>query len=537
MRRFWREIVLVKISILEHVACFGQLNCNPLGIAMKRSLPLAFLFAVTFVAAGFFTCQTTLAQNQSDSDGWETMFNGTDLTGWKVNENKKSVYLEDGCLVTHGARAHAFYVGANGNADFTNFHFKAKVKTTKGANSGIYFHTRFQESGWPNRGYEAQVNNTQKDKKKTGGLYNVQDNFTPPCKDDEWFDYEIIVQGKHIVVKINDKTISDYTEPDDLDRPERCLSHGTFALQAHDPGSKVFYKDLMVKQLDVAVTHSFLGVGKANRTVIVNESGEVEWKWDMPASDGWVLPSGNVLLALYKTKGFPNGGVIEVNRATNEIVWEYKGQQKEVSTVVPLKDNTYLVSELGDEPRAVVINQKGDVLNKMPLACQKKNAHMQTRMLRVLPNGNYIAPHLLDFAVKEYEPTTGKVVNSFATDERGRDKHDWPFTAIRLENGNTVIGCTNGNRVIEVDGDGKIVWSVTNDDLGENLIDDACGIQRLPNGNTVIASYHAKGDKVKLLEVTPEKKVVWRFSGMNAGFHHFQILTTNGKPQENNTWK
>ena len=129
------------------------------------------------------------------------------------------------------------------------------------------------------------------------------------------------------------------------------------------------------------------------------------------------------------------------------------------------------------------------------------------------------------------------VLKVFPTDDRGREKRDWPFTAIRLENGNTLIGCTNGNRVIEVDGEGKIVWSVDNDDLGEALIDDACGIQRLPNGNTVISSYHASGDRVKLFEVTPDKKVVWRYSGMPAGFHHFQILTTNGKPVEPNTWK
>jgi hypothetical protein len=158
-------------------------------------------------------------------------------------------------------------------------------------------------------------------------------------------------------------------------------------------------------------------------------------------------------------------------------------------------------------------------------------------MLRVLPSGNYIAPHLLDFAVKEYEPDTGKVVSSFPTDDRGRDKRDWPFTAIRLKDGNTLIGCTNGNRIIEVDGKGKIVWSVTNEDIGERLFDDACGVQRLPNGNTVVTSYHAKGNAAKLFEVTREKKVVWRYSGMNAGFHHFQILTTNGKALADNNWK
>ena len=186
----------------------------------------------------------------AQDESWENMFNGKSLLGWHVNENPESVFVEDGCLVVNGKRAHAFYVGPQGNTNVKNFHFKTKVMTKPSANSGIYFHTKFLDSGWPNRGYEAQVNNTQQDVKRTGGLYNVQDNLKTPVKDDEWFDYEIIVQGKHIVIKINGATISDYTEPDDLDRPDRQLSSGTFALQAHDPGSKVFYKDMYFKRLD-----------------------------------------------------------------------------------------------------------------------------------------------------------------------------------------------------------------------------------------------------------------------------------------------
>ncbi len=278
------------------------------------------------------------------------------------------------------------------------------------------------------------------------------------------------------------------------------------------------------------VRHSFLGVGKANRVVIVNEENEVTWKLDLPASDGWVLPNGNILLALYGTPEFPNGGIVEVDRETKEFVFQYKGQQKETSTVVVLPNKNYLLTELGPEPRAVEINRDGNVVASTPLQCQKQNFHMQTRMLRVLPSGNFLAPHLLDFAVKEYVPQSGMVVNVFPTDDRGREKRDWPFTAIRLENGNTLIGCTNGNRIIEIDSKGSIVWSVDNQDLGQNLFDDACGVQRLPNGNTVVTSYHAAGDKVKLFEVTRDKQVVWTYNGQNAGFHHFQILTTNGKP-------
>lgn len=183
------------------------------------------------------------------AEDWIEMFNGKDLLGWHVNENPKSVYVEDGCLVTNGERAHLFYVGPTGQADFKDFHFTCKIKTMPKGNSGVYFHTRFQPDGWPNRGYEAQVNNSHGDPKKTGGLYNIQDNFDAVAQDNEWFDYEIVVQGKQIVVKVDGKTVSDYTEPDGLDRPQRQLSSGTIALQAHDPGSKVYYKDLKIKRL------------------------------------------------------------------------------------------------------------------------------------------------------------------------------------------------------------------------------------------------------------------------------------------------
>ncbi len=108
-----------------------------------------------------------------------------------------------------------------------------------------------------------------------------------------------------------------------------------------------------------------------------------------------------------------------------------------------------------------------------------------------------------------------------------------PFTAIRLDNGNTLIDCTHGDCVIEVDPAGKTVWKLTNDDLHGNLIHDACGGQRLPNGNTVITSYAIGENHLHLFEVTPEKKIVWTYSPANKpGVHELQILTTNSKPVE-----
>lgn len=283
------------------------------------------------------------------------------------------------------------------------------------------------------------------------------------------------------------------------------------------------------------ITHSFLAVGHSIPVVIVSEKGEIEWQFDAPASDCWLLPNNHILLALYPTDKYPHGAVIEMVRDTKEIVFEFQGRQQEISTAVRLLDGNTLIAELGPKPQALLVNQDGNIESSMPLACQTENLHMQTRMLRVLPNGHYLAPHLFDFAVKEYDPKTGEVLKSLPTDDRGRDKHDWPFTAIRLADGNTLIGCTHGNRVIEVDPEGKIVWSLTNEDLGEELIHDACGVQRLPNGNTVITSYANSGDAVKLFEVTRDKKVVWRFSGLKAGIHNFQILTTNAKPLDDTT--
>ncbi len=183
------------------------------------------------------------------------LFNGKSLDGWKVNENPKSWAIEDGCIVCQGERSHLFYVGdKNDKKPFKNFHFKADVKTMPNSNAGIYFHTAFQEEGWPKKGFECQVNNSYKgDPRRTSSLYSVKDVLEPAAKDNEWYTQEIIVQGKQVTLKVNGKTLVEYTEPKDQEAGkdfERKLGEGTFALQAHDPGSKVYFKNLMVKRLD-----------------------------------------------------------------------------------------------------------------------------------------------------------------------------------------------------------------------------------------------------------------------------------------------
>ena len=187
---------------------------------------------------------------QPDKDGFYSLFDGKSLAGWKVGGDEKSFFVEDGKLVAAAvkAQAHLFYDGAVKNHNFKNFIVKADVMTLPSANSGIYIHTAYQEAGWPKKGYEIQVNVSHGDPKKSGGLYGIKDCFDPPCKDNVWYTQEITVEGKRIVSKIDGKVIFDYTEPDDV-KGDRRLAGGTFALQAHDPKSKVFFKNIKVKPL------------------------------------------------------------------------------------------------------------------------------------------------------------------------------------------------------------------------------------------------------------------------------------------------
>ncbi|MFQ5731784.1 MAG: DUF1080 domain-containing protein [Planctomycetaceae bacterium] len=179
-----------------------------------------------------------------DAKGWIRLFNGKDFTGWKISDGKQSkIAVKDGMIVCQGPRSHAFTV-----RQFKNFHFKAEVKTTPGSNSGIYFHTKYQASGWPKYGHESQVNVTHRDPVKTGSIYNTVKLFKTPAKDNKWWTHEIIVKGKHVVVKINGKKVIDYTEPPGKKGTVR-LGKGSFALQAHDPKSVVYYRNLMVKPL------------------------------------------------------------------------------------------------------------------------------------------------------------------------------------------------------------------------------------------------------------------------------------------------
>jgi len=212
----------------------------------KFTLPTLLLLIVAPLVA---------ADKKPDADGFVTLFDGTSLDGWKkATENSDSIQLKDGAIVANGNRCHLFYVGDE--QPFKNFHFKCEVMTWPNSNGGIYFHTKYQDTNWPAQGHECQVNNTfERDPQKTGGVYNVAKVLEAPAKDNEWFKYEIIVDGKHVITKINDKVAADYIEDpaalgkDKKIEPGRRVGEGTFALQAHDPGSTVMYRNIKVKRL------------------------------------------------------------------------------------------------------------------------------------------------------------------------------------------------------------------------------------------------------------------------------------------------
>ncbi len=277
--------------------------------------------------------------------------------------------------------------------------------------------------------------------------------------------------------------------------------------------------------------HRFIAFGQ--QTYIVGSKGEKTWSYPAATRDGYLLLNGNILLTLSKGKEFAGGAVIEITPDGQEtLIWS--GTQTEVNSAQPTEAGTFVITEAGHKPRLLEIDRTGRVLVEFPLLCQKENHHLQTRMARKLPDGTYLVPHLLDFAVFHYD-ASGQVLSQLDTSVPGDTQHEihtWPFTAIRHGDGRTLVCCTNGNRVVDFNADGKIDWQLTNDDLPGPWLQDPCGGQVLPNGNIVIACY-AGGRKdpaaPKLVEVNRDKQVVWTYSdGQKVGIHHFQILETNG---------
>lgn len=202
---------------------------------------------VLSVAAG-----VVRAADEKTEEGFVKIFNGKDWTGWKVAERPEAFTIVDGAIVAKGDRAHAFYVGDE--KPFVDFELRLEIMTKPGSNGGVYFHTQYQDNGWPKYGFETQVNQTfTKDPRKSASLYAVKDVKEQIVKDDEWYTHTVIVKGDKVTIKLNDKVVNEYTEPAGTQPGKdftRKLDKGTFALQAHDPKSEIHYRNIRVKRLD-----------------------------------------------------------------------------------------------------------------------------------------------------------------------------------------------------------------------------------------------------------------------------------------------
>jgi hypothetical protein len=217
---------------------------------------LTFILLLSALAASFHAGQASI------EPGFTSLFNGRDLAGWKISGTRESFTVRDGAIVASGPASHAYYDGTIGNHRFRNFELRLDILPRAGANGGVYVLTEFEEVGgnerasgrFPSKGFEIQVYNGTGGP-RTGSLYHVVDLAESLVKDDEWFTETIIVRGDTIVVKVNDKEVVNWTQPEDWNGGRegpgrRITGPGTIALQAHDAKSAVLYKNIRIKPLD-----------------------------------------------------------------------------------------------------------------------------------------------------------------------------------------------------------------------------------------------------------------------------------------------
>jgi len=314
-----------------------------------------------------------------------------------------------------------------------------------------------------------------------------------------------------------------------------------FNIRQDGDSSKVFYdmpplsktKQKPVSKADkpaeeIEPGHPFVICDIHNAEVmIVNEKGDVTWRYPAPrAHDVWMLKNGNVLFS------GPNTGVVEVSMDKKE-VWNYKIPSSEGSIYAcqPLPNGDVMVGVLGPRKGKKKVYNGSRIIEVDRSGKVKKTIRLQTkgpiRLARKTPEGTYLVPSRGDSSIHEYDEESNliRVIKSKGA----------VFLAVRLKNGNTVIGNGTGHELYEVDPNDKVVWKVGEHDLPGIPIRDAAGFQRLPNGNTILCNWGGHGHvgkQTQIVEITPEKKVVWKVfrNSVFATPLHIQVLDVKGDP-------
>lgn len=266
------------------------------------------------------------------------------------------------------------------------------------------------------------------------------------------------------------------------------------------------------------------GDDSTKRIAIIAPDGSVEWEIPVTAiHDATVLPNGNVLLQQGWT-------LVQEVTPDRKVVWQYDaakanpGKPVEVHAFQRLPGGLTMIVESGPA-RILEVDTTGAVKREVKLQVDHPSAHSDTRLVRKIANGNYLVAHEADGRVREYD-ATGKIVWQYDVPLFGKERKgghgpeafgNSVFSATRLPNGNTLIGAGNGHAVLEVTPAGKIVWKVEQNDLPGITLAWVTRVERLPNGNTLIGNCHAGPDNPQLIEVTPDRKVVWSWTD----FTHF----------------
>ena len=271
------------------------------------------------------------------------------------------------------------------------------------------------------------------------------------------------------------------------------------------------------------------------RIAVVNGTGEVEWEHKIDnIHDLHRLPNGNVLFQTSMTK------LLEVDPKDNRVVWQYdagrmngnEGKRVEVHAFQRLPDGNTMIAESGVS-RIIEVDSAGKIVKQIKLQVAKPDAHRDTRLVRKLDSGHYLVAHEGEGAVREYD-ADGKVVWDYPVPTFGKQPKgghgpeafgNAVFSAVRLPNGNTLVATGNGHSVLEVTPDKKIVWEVHQDDLKGVKLAWVTTLQVLPGGNVIIGNCHAGKDNPQLVEVDRNKQVVWTFKDLK----HFGDATSNSQ--------
>jgi hypothetical protein len=264
------------------------------------------------------------------------------------------------------------------------------------------------------------------------------------------------------------------------------------------------------------MTHRFLhGFSDSGSIQIVRKDGTVEWNYMIAqneANDVWMLPNGNILLAF-------KAGAREITMAQPpQVVWEYDSPVgSEVHAVQPLPGGQYLVGESHDDGTSTIyeMDHAKTVLHSFSIT-NGGTRHNQFREVRKTPQGTYLTTQQRAGDKGQEFDGTGKLLRTFPC--------GW-FSAIRLPDGNTLLGCGNDHRVLEVDPNNNIVWQVAQNDLPGNPLLFVAGLQRLANGNTVVCNWGPNAAGSQVFEITSDKKIVWQVRSAQYGWvSNVQIL-------------